>query len=123
MSNVLDLKNYRGRRRKELWARHGQRIDRFVREYLETRLVTNIHDLLDTWQELQREDEQEAWAYDEFRSRMVEAILLRHGTDLRARLAAQKWFDPALISTEEVAEMCLTSIVLGDSAPVGRKYR
>lgn len=123
MNNVLELGQYRSRRRKELWSRHRQRIDRFVRDFVSAHLFTNIHDLLDTWQELQREDEQEAWTYEDFRSRMVDAILVRHGSELRSRLAAQRWFDPALISTEEVVELCLTALVLGETAPVGRKYR
>ncbi len=123
MKNVLELSHYRNRRRKELWSKHRTRIDRFVREFVSARLFTNLNDLLDTWQELQREDEQEAWTYEDFRSRMVDAILVRHGKEIRSQLAAQRWFDPALISTEEIVELCLTAVVLGDSAPVGRKYR
>ena len=123
MKNVYELKVYRKRRRRELWERNGQRIEKFVRQFVSQQLVANIHDLIDEYQHLQRENEQDVWAYEEFRSRMLDAILSRHGEDLRQQLAAQSWFDPALISTEEVGEMCLTSMVLGDSAPVARKFR
>lgn len=123
MRNVFELKAYRKRRRRELWLRHGQRIERFVRHFVSHHLVVNIHDLIDEYQHLQREEEQDVWGYEEFRSGMVEAIMSRHGEELRKHLSAQGWFDPALISTEEIAEMCLTSIVLGESASVARKYR
>ncbi len=123
MRNVLELTVYRKRRRRELWLRHGQRIEIFVRHFVSSQLVANIHDLIDEYQHLQRENEQDVWAYEEFRTRMLEAILSRHGENLRKKLATQSWFDPALISTEEVAEMCLTSMVLGEAAPVARKFR
>jgi hypothetical protein len=123
MKNVFELKIYRKRRRRELWLRHGQRIERFVRNFVSNHLVINIHDLIDEYQHAQREDEQDAWAYEEFRTGMLDAIMARHGDALRQQLSTQGWFDPALISTEEVAELCLTSIVLGDSASVARRYR
>lgn len=123
MENVFELKAYRKRRRRELWLRHGRRIEFFVRHFVSVQLVANIHDLIDEYQHLQRENEQDVWAYDEFRTRMLDAILSRHGENLREQLSTQSWFDPGLISTEEVAEMCLTSMVLGESAPVARKFR
>ena len=123
MRNVFELTVYRKRRRRELWLRHGRRIEIFVRHFVSNQLVANIQDLIDEYQHLQRENEQDVWAYEEFRTRMLEAILSRHGDNLRIQLATQSWFDPALISPEEVAEMCLTSMVLGESAPVARKYR
>jgi hypothetical protein len=123
MRNVYELTVYRKRRRRELWLRHGRLIEFFVRQFVAQQLVANIHDLIDEYQHLQRENEQDVWGYEEFRTRMLDAIMVRHGDNLRNKLATQSWFDPALISTEEVAEMCLTSMVLGESAPVARKYR
>ncbi len=123
MKNVFELNVYRKRRRRDLWLRHGQRIERFVRHFVSNHLVTDIHDLIDEYQHMQREDEQDVWGYEEFRTGMLEAIMARQGDALRQQLSTQGWFDPALISTEEVAELCLTSIVLGDSASVARKYR
>jgi hypothetical protein len=123
MRNVFELAVYRKRRRRELWLKHGRRIEIFVRHFVSNQLVANIHDLIDEYQHLQRENEQDVWAYEEFRTRMLEAIMSRLGDDLRKQLATQGWFDPALLSTEEVAEMCLTSMVLGESAPVARKFR
>lgn len=123
MRNVFELAVYRKRRRRELWLKHGRRIEIFVRHFVSNQLVANIHDLIDEYQHLQRENEQDVWAYEEFRTRMLEAIMSRLGDDLRKQLATQGWYDPALLSTEEVAEMCLTSMVLGESAPVARKFR
>lgn len=123
MRNVFELAVYRKRRRRELWLKHGRRIEIFVRHFVSNQLFANIHDLIDEYQHLQRENEQDVWAYEEFRTRMLEAIMSRLGDDLRKQLATQGWFDPALLSTEEVAEMCLTSMVLGESAPVARKFR
>lgn len=123
MNNVLDLKVYRNRRKREHWLKHGHRIEAFVRQFVVNELMVNIHDLIDEYQHLQRQDECDVWAYEDFRTGMLEAIMMRHGADLERQLKSQSWFDSAIFTTEEIAELFLSSMVLGDSAPLARRYR
>lgn len=123
MSNVLDLKAYRHRRKRELWRKHGHRIEIFVRQFVFSELMVNIHDLIDEYQHLQRREDSDVWAYEDFRMGMLEAIMRRHGEELEKQLRSQSWFDSSIITTEEVVELFLSSMVLGESAPLARRYR
>lgn len=123
MNNVFELKAYRNRRKKDLWRKHGHRIERFVRQFVRSELMVNIHDLIDEYQYSRSQENADVWAYEDFRMGMLEAILVRHGAELDRQLRAHSWFDPSLITREEVAELFLTSMVLGEPVSLARKYR
>lgn len=112
MSNVITLATYRRRSRKAYLAKYGGRLDLFVERFVRSQMDIDFRQLADDYVSGRYGEHQEAWDYVHFREALAEALDELFGHALYQELRAQRWFDPRMITQEEIVDRCLSTYIM-----------
>ena len=112
MSNVVCLRSYRSKNRKDYLAKHGARIDRFIAEFVQKHLAMDFRNLAALYQDGKWECSEAAWDYIDFREILREAIEQALSQSLLDELRLQPWFDDRYISYDSVMERCVSTYII-----------
>lgn len=111
MSNLIKMSDFRSRNRKEFLTKHGARLDSFVERFVSVNIDFDFRQLAQDYQQNGTVNEA-AWDYVHFREILSEALERAFGDLLYRMLREQTWFDPRLISKEEIIDRCLVTYIL-----------
>lgn len=112
MSKVINLEVYRRRSRKAYLAKYGARLDLFVERFVGSHMDLDFRQLADDYVSGRYGEHQEAWDYVHFREVLAEALDEVFGNTLYRELRTQRWFDPMMITQEEIIDRCLSTYII-----------
>ena len=115
MSNVVYLSEFRSSTRKAFLGKHGTRLDRFIRRFVDSHIDVDFRQIQDDYQELCARAGT-SWDYVHFREVLTEALDELFGKTVYELLLREYWFDAKLITKDEIVERCLSAYVMGSSA-------
>lgn len=116
MAKVLNLDHMRRQKRQAYLQHHGKRLDRFIKAFIRDHWTSDLETI--TSQYLERCSHSEAWDYLDLRDDLHEIVRSGLAEHLRSELQKTHWFDASKISMDELADRCLTTIVLEDWAAI-----
>lgn len=111
MATVISLDQYRRKSRQAYLAKHDGRIERLIDRFVKTHVDVDFRQLADDYQSGQHQLEG-TWDYVEFREILTEAFDTAYGAVLWDQLVAERWFDPRIISRDEITERCLSAYIM-----------
>ena len=112
MNNVVCLRSFRSKSRKNYLAKYGAKIDGFIADFVQSHLVIDFRAMASLYQDGRRECSEAAWDYIDFREILREAIEVALGQTLMAELKKQRWFDPRYINYDSVMERCVSAYII-----------
>ncbi len=116
MGKMVLLRDYRLKRRKEYLAKYGIRLEQFISTFLQSRIRVSFSQITELYLATQRQQDCDRWDYDEMRESISAAIHREWIADMMAQLQETWWFDRRWLSEEELAERCLSAMVLARAA-------
>ena len=115
MSNenkIIDMREHRQRRRKRYLSLHGDRLDSFIGEYVESNMPFDLNDLTQIYLGAMQTEEFPGMSHLDFREVVSTAINYCLGKDLIEALQANTWYDRSFISDEEVIDRSTSYFIL-----------
>jgi hypothetical protein len=117
-SRLLSLDNYRRKRRKDYIDSYGDQLDRFIRKFVRQHWDANIESITNHYLDRCANTNSEAWDYLDMREALHDSLRQSIVELLVVELKKNRWFDSSKISTEELADRCVSAIVLEDWAAI-----
>lgn len=115
MSNVISLSEYRQRHRGQFLRKHKLRLERFISRFVQTHIDVDFQEIARGYQAACALSEA-AWDYVQFREVLSEALEESIGNSLVQALQREHWFDPRLITKDEIIERTLSIYIMGHGA-------
>jgi hypothetical protein len=112
MTKLISLRAYRSKRRQAYLARHGARIDRIIEKFVSQQIDVTFREMQSHYLAANHEPAPEAWAYVHFREILAEVIDEVFGPALYTLLRGQYWFEPRMMSQDEVVERAVRSYIM-----------
>ncbi len=113
MAEIISLKSYRSKRKKQYLELYRNCIDEFIYVFIHRNFLSNFDYIYSAYLNEQVRQNEQAWDYYDFREVLNEAIAEVFGQQLWSETKAQRWFDPTFIEKEEMVDRCLSLFVMG----------
>jgi hypothetical protein len=116
VATVISLDQYRRKSRQAYLAKHDGRIERLIDRFVKTHVDVDFRQLAEDYQSGQSGQHlgqaEGAWDYVEFREILTDAFDSAYGRVLWDQLMAERWFDPRIITRDEITERCLSAYIM-----------
>lgn len=116
MSEVTNLSRYRQQRRTLYLKSHSHHLEKFFASFV-ARYFKETYDIISSqYMSCKVSQNEMAWDYHDFRDSLKEAIADVYGDLIWSEISKLYWFDPRLISRDEVMDRCTTYFILAETA-------
>ncbi|MDD9951817.1 MAG: hypothetical protein OXT67_09655 [Zetaproteobacteria bacterium] len=115
MAKVVNLQKYRAKKKKAWSERNQLKLLEHVREYLHRTMPVTFVEASHAFQRHKFASYQQSWDYTDLRESIEEALTLSVSEELYQKLLCETWFDPHLISPQDLVELCLREYILAEN--------
>ena len=112
MAEVIKLTTYRVMKQRNWVLKNKERFNLFVGDFIARSLDFNFWQALQSYQNLQHAHMEKSWDYTDLREHLHEWIEGPFVDFLYQELTLQWWFDPKLMTKDELLEQCLSLFIL-----------
>lgn len=113
MEKLINLRDYRQRRRRQFFAQYGVYLDKFIFHVLQQRVNEDFVNLAYKYFTHQINNNEMAWDYQDLRENIRRVLEEACREQILSELRYQRWYDSRWISPDEVIDRCLTVFILG----------
>lgn len=109
---IISLEGYRREHKKAYLKRNETRLNRFVKKFVGSYLITSYSLIAETYLSQCTSNYQQAWDYQDLRDIIVDAIDTEFGAELWRQVQNQFWFDTKFLNRDELVEMCFSCYIM-----------
>jgi hypothetical protein len=114
-AQVICLGAYRNKARRKYYHQHRARMEAFIEHFICQNVTTEFYQFLETYLNYQVSNDEKSWDYQDLREMVKDALIEFFATILKQEIRKERWYDPKFLSIEELAERCVTFMILGQS--------
>lgn len=118
MKPVTDITDYRRAKRSEYLAKHSERIDAIIRNFIRINSQFNFQHMASAYVHSRYNDKLVSWDYLDFRENLHEALASELSKLIFAELCKSKWFEPRFMNLDQITDRCISLLILDDWAAI-----
>lgn len=113
MSQVVNLSEYKKSKKRQFLEKNKTFLDDYIRHYIFNHCQLSYDVFRHHYINIKQQDNEMAWDYLDFRDTLSEAITEVLGKSLWEDIQRQHWFQPQLLSRDEVMDRTISLFIIG----------
>lgn len=120
MGNILQLSDFRKKKRQVFYRKNGDKLERFINTFLDSHVNIDFTEIAERYVNQRISENEEVWDYLDLREALREAFSLMFGEKLKIELQLLWWFDLNLVGVEEMVDRCLSTYILSNGNKIAK---
>ena len=111
-SKIINLREYRLKRRRTYLVQHGEQLEAFIVDYLSTHVPFDLNDITHIYLSAQQQDNALMWDTLDLREVVSSALAECLGDTIMDALRGTRWFDESFVNSDEILDRCTSLFIL-----------
>lgn len=115
MGKIIELSKFKQDRKTAFLKSHEMRLEQFFEGFLNRHFQESFHIISEQYLAFRVNANEMDWDYHDFRDALKDAIAIVYGEQIWLEANATRWFNPKLISKDEVIDRCTSYFILRET--------